>query len=246
MNFTCPYCNQVTTITSPNRDDNTKEVNIRKDLLSYKKDVYVKYDAIACPNKSCKKMTLSVDLIGAKYNDYGQHSADKTIHSWKLLPESHAKPQPDYIPKQLVQDYAEACRIRDLSPKASATLARRCLQGMIRDFHGIKDKKSLYDEIDALKGVIPASEWDALDSLRSIGNIGAHMEKDVDLIIDVTSEEANTLIAFIEYLFKQWYVKRHDDEENLRAVKAIAGIKKAQKKSTPEKSEQPTSTDAQQ
>lgn len=153
------------------------------------------------------------------------------------MPNTDAKPQPSYIPKQLVQDYTEACKIRDLSPKASATLARRCLQGMIRDFHGVKDKKSLYDEIDALKGVIPTSEWDALDSLRSIGNIGAHMEKDVDLIIDVTSEEANTLIAFIEYLFKQWYVKRHDDEENLRAVKAIAGIKKAQKKPAPEKSE---------
>ena len=53
------------------------------------------------------------------------------------MPESDAKPQPEFIPEAIRQDYREACRIRDLSPKASATLARRCLQGMIRDFCAI-------------------------------------------------------------------------------------------------------------
>lgn len=243
MNFTCPYCNHVTTITDPNKYNLWEKVAIKQDNTNYDHDIGVGFLVIACPNQDCKELTITSRLTGSKavYNpvgkDYIVQDASTLFREWRLVPDTDAKPQPSYIPTQLVQDYTEACKIRDLSPKASATLARRCLQGMIRDFHGIKDKKSLYDEIDALKGVIPTSEWDALDSLRSIGNIGAHMEKDVDLIIDVTSEEANTLIAFIEYLFKQWYVKRHDDEENLRAVKAIAGIKKAQKKPAPEKAE---------
>jgi len=59
------------------------------------------------------------------------------IISWDLRPQSSAIPQPDYIPEQIKNDYEEACSILSLSPKASATLARRCLQGMIRDFWGI-------------------------------------------------------------------------------------------------------------
>ena len=31
--------------------------------------------------------------------------------------------------------------------------------------------------------------WQAIDAVRSIGNIGAHMEKDINLIVDVDPEE---------------------------------------------------------
>jgi mRNA-degrading endonuclease HigB of HigAB toxin-antitoxin module len=100
---------------------------------------------------------------------------------------------------------------------------------MIREFHEIT-KDTLHKEITALKGVIPNSEWEAIDGLRKLGNIGAHMENDVNLIVDISEGEADSLIAFIEYLFKQWYVKRHDDQENLASVQALAGIKQAQRK----------------
>lgn len=245
MNYVCPYCNQHTTITSPNRDYYDRHIDIDDELLEFSNDIYTSYIAVACPNTDCKRLTFVVELKKAKYDNLGNRSAGKTIHNWKLLPESHAKPQPDYIPQQIVEDYTEACKISQLSPKASATLARRCLQGMIRDFHGIK-KDTLNKEITALKGVIPNDEWQAIDALRSIGNIGAHMEKDVNLIVSINEGEADKLIAFIEYLFKQWYVKRHDDQENLATIKALAGIKKAEKKPATPKIEKTTSTDTQQ
>lgn len=229
MNFVCPYCNQPTTITSPNKDTDWSRIDIAAEQLSYKHRLGVRYLAIACPNKKCKRLTFTLKLTGATNQSYNSSETDKVVQKWNLLPESKAKPQPSYIPKQIVQDYVEACRINQLSPKASATLARRCLQGMIRDFHGVK-KGTLNEEITALKGVIPNDEWQAIDALRSIGNIGAHMEKDVNLIVDISEGEADKLIAFIEYLFKQWYVKRQDDKENLAAVQAMAGIKKAEKK----------------
>jgi uncharacterized protein DUF4145 len=99
------------------------------------------------------------------------------IRRWDLIPESSAKVQPDFIPKAIVEGYTEACRINDLSPKASAILARRCLQGMIRDFCGIQ-KARLIDEIKELRtqidgnraprGVTPESV-DAIDAVREIG-----------------------------------------------------------------------------
>lgn len=232
MNFTCPYCNHITTITAPNKYSTWSKVGVDKSLLDYDdKEIGVGYLVIACPNKDCKQISLTAHLTGVTYsNGYArQISKEEIDQTWQLLPQSNAKPQPNYIPQQVIQDYTEACKIKQLSPKASATLARRCLQGMIRDFHGIK-KGTLNEEITALKGVIPNTEWDAIDALRSIGNIGAHMEKDVNLIVDISEGEADKLIAFIEYLFKQWYVKRHDDQENLASVQALAGIKKAQKK----------------
>ena len=111
----------------------------------------------------------------------------------------------------------EACRVRDLSPKASATLARRCLQGMIRDFCGIA-KATLYQEIEALnravadnkapQGVTPESVQ-GIDDVRSIGNIGAHMEKDINIIVEVDPDEAQMLIELVEMLFDEWDIAQH-------------------------------------
>lgn len=230
MNYICPYCNQHTTITAPNKDDGRWiPIDIAASLLSYKHRLGLRYYALACPNKACKKLSFAVRLTGSTNESYNSKETKKVVQTWQLLPESKVKPQPSYITEAIVQDYTEACRISKLSPKASAALARRCLQGMIRDFHGIT-KTTLYLEIDALKGKIPNDEWEAIDALRSVGNIGSHMEKDVNLIIDIDEDEADKLIAFIEYLFRQWYIKRHDDQVNLEAVKKMAGLKKEQKK----------------
>jgi len=48
----------------------------------------------------------------------------------------------------------------------------------------------LFDEVAELEGKVDAKTWQAIDSVRHVGNIGAHMEKDVNLIIDVDPEEA--------------------------------------------------------
>jgi hypothetical protein len=157
----------------------------------------------------------------------------KYLEFWQLLPGSSAKPQPDFIPKALVADYNEACRIRDLSPKAAATLARRCLQGMIRDFCRVS-KATLFKEIEELreqldkgtaaKGVTHESV-DAIDAVRGVGNIGAHMEKDVDLIVEIEPGEAQMLIELIEMLFDEWYVERHKRTQRLAEITALSAKK---------------------
>jgi hypothetical protein len=140
-----------------------------------------------------------------------------------------AKTFPDYIPSPILQDYNEACLIINLSPKASSALSRRCLQGIIRDYWKIQ-KNTLYEEINALEAKIPADTWAAIDSLRKIGNIGAHFEKDVNLIIEVTVDEAQTLISLIEFLFKEWYIKKHEHESNLQKIVSIAKTKETERK----------------
>jgi len=125
-----------------------------------------------------------------------------------------------------------------LSPKASATLARRCLQGMIRDFCGITGK-TLFAEIDSLRETVSQGNGirhvnhdtvEAIDHVRRIGKYGAHMEKDVNLVINVEPHEAQKLIELIELLFHEWYVQRENRKQSLAVLKEISDEKDGQAK----------------
>lgn len=225
LNFTCPYCGRPTTITDPNHFAHWEKIIIAK---PDKGDVGLFFQAITCPNSECQKLWLHLELCrSSEVSSYRGSSwrRDITIQKWQLLPESEAKVLPDYIPMPIQCDYYEACRIRDLSSKASATLARRCLQGMIRDFWKIK-KGRLIDEVDALREKVDPLVWDAIDAVRSVGNIGAHMEKDINLIVDVDPKEAQLLIELIEQLVEDWYVNRYEKEKKLLAIRSLADDKK--------------------
>jgi hypothetical protein len=153
------------------------------------------------------------------------------LQKWSLLPRSRAKPQPDYIPEPIRTDYEEACLILNDSPKASATMSRRCLQGIVRDFWQIPENKrgNLGAELSAIKDKVASSTWDAITTIREVGDIGAHMEKDVNFIVDVEPEEATLLLELIEILFQDWYVDRQNRLDRDAAVKALASKKRVEK-----------------
>jgi hypothetical protein len=221
--WTCPYCDRDTTITDTY---NTDTFNLRlKNAEGFR---HFKAVMVVCPNQRCRRFALTLYMYDIEFTSAGPDKLKDLLETWKLIPPSSAKVFPEYVPQPIRDDYAEACKIVDLSPKASATLARRCLQGMIRDYWGIK-KGRLLDEIEALKGQTDALTWEAIDSVRKIGNIGAHMEKDIDVIVDVDPEEAQRLIWLIELLVKDWYITRHQRQESLKAIVAIKDAKDAQK-----------------
>jgi len=234
--WTCPHCGRPQMVGDTNSHFFGSRIQIGENEFT---DFGYNLSAIACLNEACRKVTLTLRLSKRNTN-YGEWHPAAPIHFWRLLPESSARPQPNYIPKALRDDYVEACRIRDLSPKASATLARRCLQGMIRHFCGI-NKSRLIDEINALREAVEGGSEprgvtiesvDAIDHVRKIGNIGAHMEKDVNLIIDIEPGEAQALIELIEMLFDEWYVEQNNRTERLKKIAAI-GEKKSATKAAP-------------
>ena len=231
FSWQCPYCNQYATLYGSDVETSSNSFAIAGKEARYQLNTHV----IVCPNSNCSEYTITAYLnaISIAPPHFPDEVIEPPIQSWRLKPDSGAKSFPSYIPLQIIKDYEEACLISSLSPKASATLSRRCLQGMIRDFHGVK-KRNLFEEIQAIKDVIDPTVWKAIDSVRSVGNIGAHMEKDIDLIIDVSPNEANSLIALIEMLLKEWYVGRYEKEQELQSIIAIAEAKKeAQKAPSP-------------
>jgi hypothetical protein len=65
--------------------------------------------------------------------------------------------------------------------------------------------------------------------VRSIGNIGAHMEKDINVIVDVEPTEAAALVKLIEYLIEDWYVNKHEREEHLKGIVALKDAKEQER-----------------
>lgn len=92
--------------------------------------------------------------------------------------------------------------------------------------------KNLNQEISALKDKIDPSLWAAIDSLRQLGNIGAHMEKDINTIVDIDSNEAQKLLTLVEILIKEWYLVPHEREELLSSIVQINVEKQQERKKT--------------
>ena len=97
---------------------------------------------------------------------------------------------------------------------------------MLRDFWKVKPGR-LVDEIDAIQTQVDPVTWQAIDALRKLGNIGAHMEKDINLIVDVDPNEADLLIELVETLIAEWYIARHERASRMSALVAAAAAKKA-------------------
>lgn len=237
MDFVCEHCDQAQWVDATKRFNFTKKFGFSQTREGGNYGFSI--EAIQCSHPSCRK--VSVNLVLGEVNAHVSAIFNR-MEMVRVRPNTthfahSAKNYPDYIPQAILQDYSEACEILHLSPKASATLIRRCLQGAIRDFCKIS-KSTLDSEIrelvkrvndgEAPKGVSIESV-DGIDSVRKIGNIGAHMERDIDVIIPVEPEEAQLLIELTETLFEEWYIARHNREERFKNLTSLAEEKSSLK-----------------
>ena len=214
--FKCPYCNQHFTV-EENKNHNTLYFTLSNGLAgeySLGSNLLFSIETYRCPNNKCKKGTYILN---------GFSGSDFSGIKRRLLPVYNRTQPPPCVPEYIQTDYLEASSILELSPKASATLSRRCLQGMIRDFWDIS-KANLHQEIVALRGKVDDEVIEALLAVKSIGNIGAHPEinSNIDIILDVEPEEASCLLDMIEFLFDDWYVAKEKKKglfAHLREVK---------------------------
>ncbi|QIL78580.1 DUF4145 domain-containing protein [Diaphorobacter sp. HDW4A] len=205
------------------------------------------YKLIECPNTSCKKQSFEVTATHGRRVETklgGYTFVEKRpvgIGKFTFLPTS-SQPLSIYVPKHVAEDYNEASLISSLSPKASATLARRALQGMVRDFFQVAGKRTLHQELEAVKNLCDADLYDAMMAVKSVGNIGAHPEQDVSLMVDVELGEAETLLNLIHLLDQEWYVARATKSERIAKMKALGVAKQLAITATASPTVQNTST----
>lgn len=195
-------------------------------------------DATAFGYAETRYMHFNRDKTGTRYwVDYGhcqypgcgrlivrlqEESGGKPCEPSYVLPRTSARARLDGIPPELTGDYEEACAVLDTSPAASAALARRCLQGLIRDYYEI-ETDNLYEAIKkvaALK-MLPPYLVKGLDRVREIGNLAAHPKHDTELavIVRVSREEAEWTLEILEGLFKHCYVDPGEHERRTKKLR---------------------------
>jgi hypothetical protein len=118
----------------------------------------------------------------------------------------------DCLPEYIQKDYVEASKIVSISPNASATLIRRCLQNVLRLKFPTNGKTlTLNDHISyVIKGeMLPSNLLGDMDIIRNFGNFGAHPihEKDSFDIVEVNSDEAKDLLAVMSSILSQIYIE---------------------------------------
>ena len=127
-----------------------------------------------------------------------------------LWPDSGFHPVPKEIEAEapnLAADFSEAAAVLPKSKKASAALARRCLQFILREKGGTKSK-NLADQIEEVINNLPTELGKNVDAIRQIGNFAAHPIKSTNSgeIADVEEGEAEWLLSILEELFDYYYV----------------------------------------
>jgi len=137
--------------------------------------------------------------------DGSQQAID--ILAWPAGIDRPVPPEVERDAPVLAADFREAVAVFPKSKKASAALARRCLQFILTHQAGVK-KRDLADQIDEVIKVLPAQLAENVDAIRHVGNFAAHPIKSTSTgeIVEVEEGEAEWLLDVIEDLFDYYYV----------------------------------------
>lgn len=121
-----------------------------------------------------------------------------------IYPHRRSKPISPEVPERYRNDFIEAFACLDVSPKASAAVARRLLQDVIENHFQIRSG-SLEKQIVAFIAIagVPSLLVEQVDAVRKIGNFGAHPLKSTNTgeVLDVEPGEAEWLLGTLEGLF---------------------------------------------
>jgi hypothetical protein len=219
----CPFCNRDLTVTE--KDRQTAFADLALDNADGPRRLVSKF--VVCPNPECRKFSLSASLHGLKQSG-GRSYTGQHLKTWDLVPPSRARSFPVAIPKNVLENYQEACIMLEPSPKVAAALSRRCLSEMLRDFWQVQPGR-LIDEFRQIKGAADPLTWETIESVRNSGMIGARFESEGAEIVDSDPGEAKLLIGLIETLIEDWYVGREERRKRLQGIRQITGEPAAEK-----------------
>ena len=216
----CPFCNREQTVTDEGRQISFADLTIAN--ADGPRRLVVKF--VVCPDPQCRKFSLSASLHGLETSGSRSYTG-KLMKTWGLVPSSRARIFPVTLPPAVLENYQEACIAIEFSQKVAAALARRCLSEMLRDFWEVQPG-SLSDEFRQVKGAVDPLTWEAIESIRKSGMIGARMENAGNEILDIDPGEAELLIGLIETLIQDWYVSREERRKRLAKIKELTGDEK--------------------
>lgn len=126
---------------------------------------------------------------------------DYTLKDGKLLYPQYNELHDSSIPKVTRRIYADASRIKKISPNASSVMIRKALESICKDkgAEGATLGRKLEDL--SKKKILPSTLIETGHILREIGNIGAHADEQ-----DVKEDELDTMDDFFKFMVDYIYV----------------------------------------
>ncbi len=213
----CPFCNSEQTVADKGREVAFADLTLEN--AEGPRRLVSKF--VVCPNPRCREFSLTASLHTLETSGKRAYTG-KHLKTWNLVPPSRARSFSVLLPEHVLEDYREACLTVDLSPKVAAALSRRCLSGMLRDFWRVQPG-SLGDELRQVRATVDPLTWEAIESVKENGMIGARMETEGAEIQDTEPGEAKLLIGLIETLVEDWYVSREERRKRLEGLRKISG-----------------------
>lgn len=157
------------------------------------------FDICVCP--SCEHVCI-VEVV---------NRISTLVHPSQLPP----RLLPECVDGKIRDEFAEAARVLPVSPKASAALARRCLELMLTRQNYNQSK--LVKKIEAAEPELPGYLRETMDAVRRLGNVSAHPQENRETgeITEVEPHEAQLLLTILEELADHYYVKPVTNKKRL-------------------------------
>ena len=133
------------------------------------------------------------------YDNPGDHTEEKQFSLCDLVYPEMPFLSSD-VPRKIATSYAEACRIKAISPNAFAVLIRRTLEILCNERGLTKGTFAKRLKILSDKGELPPVLSQTTDLLRLIGNIGAHGSEETVHPLEVRAID-DFFKAIVEYLY---------------------------------------------
>lgn len=185
----CPFCNRevaFTWVETSSSSDETGSITPYQSI--YKNDTGI-WALGECP--SCKK------CVTLHFTSSGPHP---TV---EIFPRPMPQEPDESIPNMIRKDLFEARKCLSVGAfRATVTMCRRTLQSAFID-KGAEKNTPLYKQIDELKekGIITEEMQKWADSVRWVGNDGAHPENP-----EVTGEDAEEILKLTEAMMEILYI----------------------------------------
>ena len=150
------------------------------------------------------------------------YSTAQPLSTWFAWPLGVRRQEvPTAVPATIASKFREAVMVLPMSPTASAAIARRCLQHLLRE-QGYA-QHDLVAQINAALPDLPKPLRADVDLVRVVGNFAAHPTKGTapDSIVDVEDGEAEWMLEVIEELFGHFYVRPEESSRRKASVNAM-------------------------
>jgi hypothetical protein len=160
-----------------------------------------------CP--ACEQVFAVVRTGSCVFRE-GAYELTNVEEEHTIYPSAPTRVTNPSVPSVYGKELNEAAAVAPISSRASAALARRLLQQILREHFEIS-ARDLTSEIDIFlaKSDLPTELRLSVDAVRTVGNFAAHplKSKQTGQIVDVEPGEAEWLLQTCEWLIEYAFVQ---------------------------------------